>query len=285
MFRFAFAFLSAGVLSANAAELRISVSDLVAEHVSIPLLEYSETEDVDLKIEVIGSLPALDRLRSDEIDLALIAVPIGDAVPRDQFFTLPFAYDIAVVVASRNNPIDEISLARLGGIFGSSEEFNFNTWGELGLSGWGNRTIKPLAVQVEDSVSLELFKNSVLKSAVMKPSVNYVRENEVLGLVESDAASIAVLTTPPQDTDVKVLLISKDESSPAFGPSEENVHYGDYPVRLPFYIVLNERDRELMKPLLRVLLGDEVAASLKANGFMPLPGTVRRKLLIDLELE
>ena len=49
---------------------------------------------------------------------------------------------ICRAVVNDSNPIDEISVARLGGIFGSNEELNLNTWGEFGLSGWGSRNIK-----------------------------------------------------------------------------------------------------------------------------------------------
>ena len=63
-------------------------------------------------------------------------------MPRDEFNIYPFAYDVAVIVVNDSNPIDEISVAQLRGIFGSNEEFNLNTWGELGLSGWGSRNIK-----------------------------------------------------------------------------------------------------------------------------------------------
>lgn len=273
--------------SAQADEIRIAASDLLADYIKAPLVAYGEKNETTFNINKIGSLPALDRLRSDEIDLAIIAVPEGTEVPRDEFSVYPFAYDVAVVIVNESNPIDEISLSRLGGIFGSNEEFSFNTWGDLGLSGWGSRNIKPLSGTSDESIALELFKFSVFKGGGMKPGVAMVKSNEVADLVSDDAASIAILSQMPEGGNVKVLMVSTDESmdAPAFGPTDDNVHYGDYPIRLAFYIAYSKRDEDKLREIVRLLLEDDVAESLRENHLLALPDTVRRKLLIDLDLE
>ena len=274
-------------LGTQADEIRMAASDLLAEFISPPLKAYAEENNLDLKLEGIGSLPALDRLRSDEIDLAIIAVPEGEEVPRDEFSVYPFAYDSAVVAVNERNPIDEISLPRLGGIFGSNEEFNFNTWGELGLSGWGSRNIKPLAGPSEESISLELFRYSVFAGGAMKPSVAIVRDTEIEDAVVGNIAAIGILSSLPQSDDLKVLMISDGQSpdSPAYGPTAENIHLGDYPIRLAFYIAYNPRDEAKIKPVLRALLEDEIAEVLNKNHLFALPNTVRTQLLIDLNFQ
>jgi ABC-type phosphate transport system substrate-binding protein len=275
------------IATAQAEEIRIAASDLLADYIKVPLKAYGAENGATFFVDSIGSLPALDRLRSDEIDLAIIAVPEGDQVPRDEFSTYAFAYDAAVLVVNESNPIDEISVARLGGIFGSNEELNLNTWGELGLSGWGNRNIKALVGTSDASIALELFKYSIFKGGVMKPSVSMVKDTEIEDLLRSDAASIAILSRMPKNRKIKVLMVSSgsDIYTPAFGPTDDNVHYGDYPIRLAFYIVYNLRDDAKLRPVIRELLNDEVAASLRANDLIALPDTVRRKFLIELDLE
>ena len=156
------------IATAQAEEIRIAVSDLLADHILAPLKVYGAENDTTFVVDSIGSLPALDRLRSDEIDLAIVALPEGDEVPRDEFNIYPFAYDVAVIVVNDSNPIDEISVARLGGIFGSNEELNLNNWGELGLSGWESRNIKALAGINDKSIALELFKHSIFKGGGLK---------------------------------------------------------------------------------------------------------------------
>ncbi|MEE2988174.1 MAG: substrate-binding domain-containing protein [Verrucomicrobiota bacterium] len=275
------------IANVQAEEIRIAVSDLLADYTLSPLRVYGAENGTTYVIDSIGSLPALDRLRSDEIDLAIVAVPEGEEVPRDEFNIFPFAYDVAVIVVNDSNPIDEISVARLGGIFGSNEELNLNTWGELGLSGWGSRNIKALAGTNDKSIALELFKHSIFKGGGMKPSVSMVKDTEIEDLISSDAASIAILSRMPENSNIKVLMVSSggDTYAPAFGPTDDNVHYGDYPIRLAFYILYNSRDDAKLRSTIRELLNDEVATSLRANNFIALPDTVRRKFLIDLDLE
>lgn len=278
--------IAAVTSSLNAEEIRIAASDLLASFIEAPLAAHAEENgDISFAVESIGSIPALDRLRSDEIDMAIIAVPEVNAELRQDFAIYPFAYDVAVIAVNEGNPIDEITLGRLGGIFGANEEYNFNTWGDLGLSGWGNRTIKPLAGPSEESISLELFKYSVFKGGAMKPKVAMVKDTEVENLLIGDAASIAILSGLPKSNKVKTIMISEAPDSPAFGPSEDNVHYGDYPIRLAFYIAFSKRDEAKLKPVLRVLFNDDVATSLRENNLFALPDTIRRKLTIDLDLE
>lgn len=269
----------------QALEIRIAASDLLADFIETPLQTYAAGREVDIDIDSIGSLPALDQLRANEIDLAVIAVPEGEEVPRQDFNVYPFAYDVAVAVVNENNPINEITLSQLGGIFGNEEEFNFNSWGDLGLSGWGNRNIKPLSGTAEGSIALELFKYSVFKRGTMKSGVAMVNSSEVERLLNADAASIGILSKMPDNQDLKVLMVSPDANSPAFGPTSENVHFGDYPIRLSFYIVYKQRDQKRLEPIIGQLLGDEIALELKNNHLVALPETVRRKLLIDLNLD
>lgn len=276
-------------VTAQANEIRIAASDLLAEYIEEPLAAYGKESETTLKVEGVGSLPALDRLRSDEIDLAIIAIPQGGEVPEGEFSIYPFAYDVAVLIVNVNNPIDEISLDYLGGIFGTSEEFSFNTWGEIGLSGWQKRNIKAFSGTSEESIALELFKHSVFKAGSMKAGVARVKPNEVIGLVSEDVASIAILSQMPEGGKVKVLMVSSaDDSSDAdltaFGPSDDNVHYGDYPIRLAFYMVYKKRDEAKLREVVRVLLNDGVAQSLQENHLVALPDTIRRKLLSDLDL-
>ena len=275
------------IATAQAEEIRIAVSDLLADYILAPLKVYGAENDTTFVVDSIGSLPALNRLRSDEIDLAIVAIPEGDEVPRDEFNIYPFAYDVAVIVVNDSNPIDEISVARLGGIFGSNEELNLNTWGELELSGWGSRNIKALAGTNDNSIALELFKHSIFKAGGLKPNVSMVKDTEIEDLIGSDAASIAILSRMPENSNIKVLMVSSggDTYAPAFGPTDDNVYYGDYPIRLAFYILHNARDDIKLRTTIRELLNDEVATSLRANDFIALPDTLRRKFLIDLDLE
>lgn len=265
--------------------IRLAASDLLADAVREPLQQLAGEHSFELRIEAIGSLPAIDGLYADELDLAIIAVPQGKEVPRQAFSIQPFAYDAAVIIVNERNPMDEISLNSLGGIYGTDEELNFNSWGDLGLSGWGNRNIKPLAGVPSESIALELFRHTVLSRATMKTNVSMVQSTEIESMVAGDPASIGVLANPPVDDRVKVLMVAAHADAPGFGPTKENIHFGDYPIRLPFYIAFKPGEAAKVGPVLRALLTDQVAAALEANAFFPLPETVRKQFLIDFDFE
>ena len=113
------------------AEIRCSASDLIFDSIEPSLKAFADDRGVVVSVDGIGSLPALERLRSDEIDLAIIAFPENEPVPREEFSVLAFAYNAAIVAVNARNPIEEISIGELGGVYGANEEFNFNTWGIL----------------------------------------------------------------------------------------------------------------------------------------------------------
>lgn len=280
----AFALLFAPLIAAlQADEIRMAASDLLADAIREPLEQFAEEKQISLQVDGIGSLPALENLRADEIDLAIIAVPENQEVPREEFSIYPFAYDASIIVTNENNPTDEISLARLGGIYGAREESSFNTWGDLGLSGWGNRTIQPLAGVKSESIALELFRYTVLSRGAMKSSVSMVQDDEVESMVAADAASIAIMSGMPESKGLKVLMVSAGANAPAYGPTIENVHLGDYPIRLAFYVAFNPSDSEKLSGTLRALFSDPVAESLEANQLFSLPLPVRQQLSVDLK--
>ena len=63
--------VSITTISAHADEIRIAASDILADYIKAPLEAFAEENSLELRIEGIGSLPAMDRLRSDEIDLCI----------------------------------------------------------------------------------------------------------------------------------------------------------------------------------------------------------------------
>ncbi len=269
----------------QAEEFRIAVSDLIVRDIQAPLEAYADEHEFTLEIESIGSLPALDKLRSDELDLAIVALPDDNRSPRGEFIVYPFAYDASLVVVKQSNPILEISMKELAGIFGSQQELSVNTWGDLGFSGLGSRNINALLGVSENSIILELFKHYVLQGTSFNSNVSIDKVENVEALVISNGSAIALMPRLPKKNGLKTLMISNDADSPAFGPTPNNIHHGDYPIRLPFCIAFNQRDKSKLVPLIRYLLEDEMASHLESNSLFSLSNNTRRNLVMELELE
>lgn len=263
--------------------LRISASDLLSDYIEEPLNAAAQQRDTSYQVKGGGSLPALQLLEAGKVDLAIVAIPAGEALPEGDFTVQSFVYATAVVVVSQDNPLDELSLAQLGGIFGPNEALNLTNWGQFQLPGWESRGIKAVAAQNSESVALELFKHQVLSNDELKTGVSVLKQPQVERLVESDLGVIAVLPGLPKSAKLKPLMLSTDSTKPAFGPNENNIHYGDYPLRLAFYLVYRSSDAQKLDPVFSILYGEEVTELLRQNNLFCLPDTVRRKVRTDLQ--
>lgn len=259
-------------------------SDLLAPALSPTLNAYAVHNGLEIQTDFFGSVPGRDRLKNGEATMAILAAPSEADLPGGNFKTIPIAYEVAFIAVDKLNPVTEISTAQLAAIFGSSAKGNFTRWGDLGLQGpIASRSIQPLALDNDNTVVLELFKYRVLNSGSLKTQVNRVKSNlQVMELLSSDSGSIAITNRIILEDKIRALAIS-DESEFAFGPTPENVHYGEYPLRLSYYLVYPREKQEELKPLLRVLLGNDQADAFVKQGFVPLPKTVRERMVVELD--
>ena len=260
---------------ADTSGMHIAVSDLIADHIEATIQTLAEDHSANVSVSSMGSLPAIDSLYADEILLAVIAAPEDAPPPEEPFKTIPFAYSTAVVAVNVVNPISEVSVHDLRGIFGADPDLNIELWGELGVLNLANRPIRPLVKKNETSISAELFQHTVLQGGMMKLRVNEIIDAEIEGMLVDNAAAIAVLPHVPDNATIKALMISADSGSPAFGPTNDNVYYGDYPIRLPFQIVYKKENEAKLVGLLQILLSDEVADALRAGRLHVPPDTIR----------
>lgn len=269
-------------ITANADAIRIAVSDVIASHVSETIQTLAKDKAVEISVVSIGSLPAMEYLRSDEISLAVIASPEGSELPDDMFRTFNFAYSTAVVAVGEANPVREVSFDDLRGIFGSDSDLNVDTWGALGIKSLGSRSIKPLIRQNDANISTELFRHRVLQGEAMKLRVNEVIGSEIEEMLLDNVAAVAILPYLPDNEKIKALMISMDSHGPAFGPTNDNVYYGDYPIRLPFRIVYKKDREPALWETLRILLSDEVTEALRESHLFVPPDTIRMSFVRSL---
>lgn len=284
---YSFLLLFLVIVTANATELRIAVSDLIAGHISETVQKLAEKNAIEVSVIGVGSLTAIDSLRSDEIPLAVLAAPenVDSAIELDDTYeTFTIAYSSAVIAVNKANPINELSFRDLQGIFGSNPDLNIETWGTLGVENLVNRSIKPLIRQNEVGISTELFRHLVLGATEMKLTVNELTDVEIEKMLIDNVTTVAILPYLPNTEKIKALMVSKDSQNPAFSPNDDNVYFGDYPIRLPFQIAYRkDRKAELVK-VLRILLSDDVTKALRENHFYVLPDGIRTNFVKSLDL-
>ena len=79
-------------------------------------------------------------------------------------------------------------------------------------------------------------------------------------------------------------MVAVDSNSPAFGPTDDNVYYGDYPIRLPFRVIYKKDSELKLTKILRIFMSDEVTEALRENHLFVLPETIREGFVRGLDL-
>lgn len=263
--------------------IRLQGSDLLRPALADPLAKFAAEQALPLQIELTGSLLAQRHLQEATCDLAILTSTEKLEVP-EGYMVLPFAFQTAMVVVNAENPLTEVSLTQLAGIFGQARPLEYKQWGELGLTGsWNSRTITLEALRSESSLILEIFTNTAMREYPLKTNINFHQESR--GLVKKvgeTIGSIGLSAVSPVPSNVKVLSVSTQEFS--YPPSAEAVEYGDYPLSLKFSLCFRQSRQAEMRPLLQFLLSDEVASLLDAANFQSCARNTRRENSLMLEL-
>lgn len=270
----------------EAAPVRVTGSDLFAAAIEPELKHFAQTSDLEMSVSMQGSRVGLEALEKGQADLALVVVGTEDVKPSAALHAVTVGYLTAVVVAPASVNLTQISFNQLGGVFGSSEALSLKRWGDLGVTGaMSARVITPLVAR-RDALAYDIFRYNALKTPEFKATVVTVDDSATLHsrLAGLDEGGLALVSTPPSEhLPLKVLLVAKGDRDVAYGPTPENLHSGDYPLRLPVQLVFRKSDAKRLNGVLRELLADETAPVLVKAGIIPLPVQARNQLVFELE--
>ncbi len=267
-------------------ELRVVGSDLLGPEFATALRDYARRNEVDLKLELERSRAGLSKLKSGQAEIALLVLPTGESLPSAPWHSVTLAYHATVVLVAADLPLTQLRFSQLAGIFGSNSFANCTRWGELGLGGeWAGRTITPQASASGARLSTELFRHLVLHDGPLKSLV--VQQDSMSALLRKmvvDQGGIALVSAVPADAkDLKTVPVAMGERDIAFGPTPQNLHAGDYPLCLPLWLVVRRDAIPASFAFLRLLLGDEVAATLERVQLSPVPSMARNQVSFELE--
>lgn len=268
-------------------QIRIGGSDLLAPHFGVELANFAESREIDATVEFAGSYLAMEKMKEGGLEFGIVAIPDGMEMPGDGLRVEYVGAKVLSVVVPEANPLSEMTLRQVGGIFGEAEATNITRWGQVGLSGeWSNRSIAATTVPVADhTLALDLFRHAVLHSPTFRSSLSEADGIDTIRRrFQQDDNGIALLHRVPDNLNgMKTLSLARGDADLAYEPSAVAVANDDYPLRLPLYLIFREEDAGDFKELLRYVLSDEAAESMEADGLMPLPEDDRRQL--DFEFE
>lgn len=289
--RLSAAAFSATLLAASlfaADEIRISGSDLLDGALRADLAAFGKQSDLTLSFDLHGSRLGMEALKQGRADLALLVFGAQDPKPGPELSDAVIGYLTSVVVVPADLSLTQISYPQLAGVFGASELNTYRRWSEIGVLGeWAPRAISGMVLRRSAGLSLDLFRYNVLQKPDLKPTIAQLDSaEEAYGRLLGEEGGIAILpSAPPPGKKLKVLLLSKGAGAGdvAYPPTAENLHTGDYPLRLPVHVVFRKGEAGKLSRVIRHILADETAPALQAVGVVPLPVQARNQLVFDLE--
>jgi ABC-type phosphate transport system substrate-binding protein len=103
-------------------------------------------------------------------------------------------------------------------------------------------------------------------------------------VLEEEPAALVVVPAISLKSSGHLLAIKVDASGQAFTPSQDNVFYGDYPLRLPFHLVVSDSlDAATVVKLVQAIYSDTVTDALKNAYYMPVPASEREAILSQVK--
>ncbi len=172
------------------------------------------------------------------------------------------AKDGITIYVSKNNPLKDISLEQLKGIFTGK----ITNWKEL-----GGKDMKITAYGRENSSgTYAYFKEEVLENKDFATAVQTLPGTAaVVSAVLKDKNGIGY-GGAAYSKGVKALKVKKDASSPALEANKANIMSGTYPISRYLYIYLKEKPTGALKTYIDWILGKEGQKIAGEVGYFPL---------------
>ena len=185
----------------------------------------------------------------------------------------PTEYKVALdglsVYVNESNPIKELSLEQLEGIFTGK----IRNWREVGGQD-GRITVYS---RENSSGTYEFFKENVLKGKDFAASAQTMGGTaQLLQSVAKDPTGIGY-GGAAYGAGAKHLLVKKDVNSPGIEPTEDTVVKGTYPIWRYLYVYVNPAlDKGEVAKYITWMRGDEGQKLVKDVGYYPLPEKFRK---------
>ena len=160
------------------------------------------------------------------------------------------------IFVHRNNPVAQLTLAQLDGIYGAQREGgwqgmkwertaardaakNLRTWGQLGLTGeWADKPIHLYGPPGLAPGGVSFFQSRVMGGAdTWAEGVReYADRKAMMEALNQDPYGIAYTALCYQTPQTKVIALAADATAPAVAPTRESVASRAYPLARPVYI-------------------------------------------------
>jgi phosphate transport system substrate-binding protein len=234
-------------------------------------------KDVKIQVNGGGSGVGFAALQNQQTDIADASRPIKPAEVLacvKAFGKRPVEFKVALdglsVYVNNDNPVKELTVDQLGGIFTGA----IKNWKEVG----GNDAPITVYSRENSSGSYEFFKEHILKGKDFTASAQTMQGTAaLLQSISKDKNGIGY-GGAAYGAGARALGVKKDENSKAVEPTAETVENGTYPIWRYLYNYVNPAlDKDEIAAYLKWIRSDEGQKIVKEVGYYPLPADQRQK--------
>ena len=195
------------------------------------------------------------------------------------------ASSVVVVATHGSNRAEQITLENLANVFARDPRSPARNWNDLDPAA-RSELITPAVCSPAGSMVLEIFQGIALEGQPFRPDVRLRIEPDLAAdLLASRAGTVTLIPRRPSGRG-KVLPVADGrpgKSSTAYGPDDNNVHNGDYPLQVPLILYVRQDRLAELTPTLRWLFSDEAAVLLEKQGLFPAPKAARTRFVQRLD--
>lgn len=278
LFLLAISQLSAGV------DLRIAGSDLLGAELSRTLCDWGARQGVAVALAFDGSRPGLEQWEQHRAELVLTLTPSEEALAVAGGVSLVLGYYALVVVAPKDSSMEIISLPEIRDVIAESGKGRPRLRMDLGEDlRWAAAQPPEATLPAVGAMMLEGLRQPLGSSPELVPAHNHRGPESDRASARPQSALEIVLAGSKLAAERKIVAVAMADGEPAFTPTPDNIHAGDYPLRLPFRAVFRRESARELRPILRFLLGDELAAVFSRAGMVPLAPPARHHQRLAVE--
>lgn len=216
----------------------------------------SQNPDVSLEIAAGGSVVGIESIHNGAADIGMSSRHLSDA--ESQGISLhPIAIDVLAIVVNPANPVSDLSLEQLRGIYLGE----ITNWQQVG----GSNELIEVIVRETTSGTRGAFDEIVLnKQEPQAPNLRAaITAGDMAALVSQNPHAIGYVGFGNLDASLKVLSIG------GILPSPESARNGAYPLIRPLLLLTGPLSQPLAQEFIKFALSPEGQTLIEQSGWIP----------------
>ncbi len=205
---------------------------------------------------------------------------------------LPTSIDMLAVYVNKDNPIKNLTLKQVDGIFSKTRKSgseDVTKWGQLGLSGDFTAASVSTYGRNPASGTYGYFKKHALAKGDFKDSVKeQPGSSAVVQGVAKDKFGIGYSGIGYKTADVRAVPLGKTADT-IFDATPGNAYNGNYPLARPLLLSVNFKPNQKLDPLraefIKFIFSKQGQAEVVKDGYLPIPAAVADHALAIVDLK